>query len=165
MPRPARLHIALVVVGATLAIMLLAVLQVALPILLGLWGLATVLLLDLAVAVFYHHRRVVHDRTRQTGVGHPPLGLRPADQRYVGGRADASEREITATTLFVALLLCLCVAGKTVEGAALVDGLDWPLYAVGATMTLLGVVLIASYFYEYAPRMWRPGLDDTTDDE
>ncbi len=164
MPRPTHLHMALVVVGATFAIMLLAVLQVALPILLGLWGLATVMLLDLAVAVLYHHRRVVHDRTRQTGVGHPPVGFGPADRRYGAGRADASEREITATTLFVALLLCLCVAGKTVEGAALVGGLGWPVYAVGSMMTLLGVVLVASYFYEYAPRMWRPGLDDTTDD-
>ncbi len=61
MPRPTRLHMALVVVGATFAIMLLAVLQVAQPILLGLRGLVTVMLLDLAVAVLYRHRGVGHD--------------------------------------------------------------------------------------------------------
>lgn len=138
MPRPTRLHMVVVVVGGTVAIMALAFIQIALPIVFGLWGLATAMLIDLGVFLFFLRRQAAHRKPKKKGGRYPLIKWGPADRRYATRRVDALEKEITATAVVTGIVLLIAWVSW---GALRFPSLyDWNV----TVLVVAGVMLLAS---------------------
>ncbi len=163
MRQPSRIHIAVVVVGGTLAILALLVLQVFLPFELGLGGFLAVAALDLSLFLAHRYRRVV----RKIPPGYL-LGMRQSDrQRLAARRAKARARTLAGTVLVVLFVLGLYVGGWIIRWEAPVNTSGLGLYFLGATMSLVGsglIIVLSDNAYAFAWG-WRAIQLESTDDD
>ncbi len=154
---------ALVVLGGTLAIFALLVLQVFLPFELGLGGFVAVAALDLSLFLAYRHRRVV----RRVPPGYL-LGMRERDrQRLAERRARAEAKKLAGTVLVVLFVLGLYAAGWIIRAEAMATSSGLGLYFLGAVMCLIGGGLIILIFDDYYALTWgwrAIQLESTEDD-
>ena len=154
---------AVVVVGGTLGIFVLLLLQVFLPFELGLEGLVAVAAVDLILFLAYRHRRVV----RRVPPGYL-LGMGERDrQRLAARRAKARSRKIAGTVLVVLFVVGLYAAGWIIRAEAMANGSGLGLYFLGATMSLIGGGLIILTFDDYYALTWgwrAIQLESTEDD-
>lgn len=163
MPPRSRAHMAVVIVGGTLGIFVLLLLQVFLPFELGLGGLVAVAALDLILFLAYRHRRVV----RRVPPGYLP-GMRERDrQRLAARRANAGARKIAGTALVVLFVLGIYTAGWIIRAEAMANGSGLGPYFLGASMSLIGGGLIILIFNDYYGTKWgwrAIQLESTEDD-
>lgn len=152
-----------VIVGGTLGIFVLLLLQVFLPFELGLAGLVAVAAMDLILFLVYRHRRVV----RRVPPGYL-LGMRERDrQRLAARRASAMARKTAGTVLVVLCVLGLYAGGWIIRAEAMANESGLGLYFLGATMSLIGGGLVILIFDNYYGSTWgwRAIQLESTDDD
>ncbi len=149
-----KLREGLVVSGLTMAVLLLAFLQLALPYWFGPAGLVLIGLLDAAIYLEFRRRRAKRRRVR-------------ASTRAVG-RSAANHKgplkdEFVATAALLVLALGLSIEGMAVQGIH--GSLPYLiLFQGGAALTLIACLMLWPYEWRFYD--WRAESDkyDTTDD-
>ncbi len=157
MRRPSRLRIGVVVVGGTLAILALAVGQVALPLVFGPWGLVAAILIDLGVFLYLRHRHAVRQTPRR-GPRYPRVTFGPVDRRYATRQADALEKEVAATALVTVFVVTVFVASFVLYTTTT----DFPIFLAAGIMLLATARIMDGLLFTPLPS--ESELWDTTDD-
>lgn len=149
---------ALVTLAGTLAIFCLVIVQVFLPFILGVWGLAAVITLDVSLFVAYLYRRAV--RPVPHGLVLTARGLE--DRQVAQHEANAKVKKIVGTILVVLFVLGLRVLGWVAQLEAELNGVP-ALYFAGAALYLIGTSLMIVIFWDYYPvgyNILKPALDE-----
>ncbi len=129
---------AVLVVGGTLAVLILAFFQIALPLVFGLWGLAAVLLLDLGLLLLYLHRRTAH-RSRPRRGRYPLITWGPVEHHHAARRVDALEKEITASAVVTGVIALIFIVSFVVYKGAPWIHPTFPVFFAAAIMLVATV--------------------------
>ncbi len=162
MARPSRLRIAVVVVGTTFAILMLAFLQVGLPLAFGPGGLVAAILIDAGVVLLYHHRRAARREARRRGPRYSLIVWGPVDRRYAVRRVDALEKDIAASALVTSLMLIIFAVSYVLYAGSPWIQPTFPVFFAAGLMLLATARIVEGLMFTPLPteaERW-----DTTDD-
>ncbi len=152
---------AVVVVGGTLAVLILAFFQIALPVVFGLWGLAALMLLDFGLFFLYLHRSTAHKPRPRRG-RYPLITWGPVDHRYAARRVDALEKEITASAVATGVIALIFIVSFVVYRGAPWIHPTFPVFFAAGIMLVATVRILDGLVH--TPLASESELWDTTDD-